>query len=85
LADIGMRIRLTFNNVGAGVHFFVHPCPIDRLQRVVGFTPQPPSPVPAGIVNGKIELVQADHYESSPPGYTTRIATSTVAEQAWPK
>jgi hypothetical protein len=79
LADFGTRIQVTFNNVGAGVRLFV---PTSFPLTANGSTsspPQPPAPVPAGIANAQIQLVQADQYgNSASPGYTSVPAIATV-------
>jgi hypothetical protein len=80
LADFGMRIQLTFSNVGAGARIFV-PTSL-QLTTINGSTstpPTPPAPVPAGIAIGQLQMVQTDQYGNSPsPGYTSVPAVATV-------
>src|SRR5258708_36403675 len=77
LADFGTRIRITFNNVGAGVSIFV---PVNVPLVIPGTstatTPaQPPSPVAPGITTGRLTLVQTDQFGNSAPGFTAVAAT----------
>jgi len=75
LADFGTRIRLTFNNIGAGVTVFV-PVSVNLTSGGVATTPaQPPSPVAPGITTGRLTLVQTDQFGNSAPGFTAVSAT----------
>ena len=80
LADFGTRIRLRFNNVVAGVHLFVPiSLPLTTPGGSTSSPPQPQPPVPFGISDAQIRLVQADFFGgSSLPGYTSVPATATV-------
>jgi hypothetical protein len=79
LADFGTRIRVTFSNVGAGARIFV---PTSFPLTTNGSTSTPPGPqppVPAGIANAQMQLVQTDQYgNSASPGYTSVPAIATV-------
>jgi len=79
LADFGTRIRLRFNNVVAGVHLFVPvSLPLSIPNGSISSPPQPQPPVPSGISDAQIRLVQADFFGDSLPGYTTVPAIATV-------
>lgn len=78
LADFGTRIRLTFNNVGPGVRIFVPTSVVATSS--FGSPQQPPSPVPPGISEARLILVQADQYgNSNSPGYAAVPSTTVVA------
>jgi hypothetical protein len=82
LADFGTRIRITFNNIGAGVNIFV---PVIVPLVIPGTAtqttpPQPPSPIgppggPGTTVKGQLTLVQTDQFGNSAPGFTAISAT----------
>jgi hypothetical protein len=77
LADFGTRIRLTFNNIGAGVNIFV-PVKVNLVipGTATQTTPaQPPSPIAPGISGGQLTLVQTDQWGNSAPGFTAIAAT----------
>ncbi len=80
LADYGTRIRIKFNNVGSGIHLFV---PVNIVLTGLGGGTSspfpPPSPVPAGLASGQLQLVQADQSGiSASPGYTSVPAAKMV-------
>jgi hypothetical protein len=79
LTDYGTRIRLSFNNVGAGAKIFL---PVSVTMP--GSAPQPPPPpVPPGITTPRLRLVHADQYgASAQAGFTSVAATASVGGTA---
>jgi len=77
LADFGTRIRVQFNNLGAGVRIFVPvTVPLVIPGTATATTPaQPPSPVAPGITTGRLTLVSTDATGNSAPGFTAVAAT----------
>ena len=78
LADFGTRIRITFNNIGAGVNLFV---PV-VVPLTGGIPPPPPSPVAPGINFGALVLINTDANGVSAPGFMPIAPTVTFSDQS---
>ena len=72
-ADFGTRIMLWFN-VQPGVHVFV---PVS-VPLTGGHPQEPVSPVPSGISDSQLQLVETDETGSSAAGYTSPPSTAMI-------
>ncbi|MBI3682771.1 MAG: hypothetical protein HY235_20540 [Acidobacteria bacterium] len=79
LADFGTRIRISFSNVGSGVHLFV---PLTIPLLLGSGTPSTvinePMPV-TGIAVNQLRLVVGNPDGTSTPGFTSAAASSSVS------